>query len=65
VGPYFFRCSSTRHTADHFSPAAGNDFYPVFFEQLRVIMASRPDNPNLVQGRERGGQTKDQCPDSL
>lgn len=26
-----------------------NNFYPVSFEQLREIMASRPDNPNLVK----------------
>jgi calcineurin-like phosphoesterase family protein len=28
-----------------------NDFYPVSFEQLRAIMLTRPDNPNLVTAR--------------
>ena len=26
-----------------------NNFYPVSFEQLKTIMANRPDNPNLVK----------------
>jgi calcineurin-like phosphoesterase family protein len=28
-----------------------NNFYPVSFEQLRAIMLSRPDNPNLITVR--------------
>jgi len=29
-----------------------NDFEPLALEELKVIMDSRPDNPNLVKGRE-------------
>ena len=27
-----------------------NNFYPVSFEELKKIMESRPDNPNLIRG---------------
>ena len=30
-----------------------NDFYPVSLEQIRDIMRSRPDNPNLVSNRQQ------------
>ena len=32
-----------------------NDFHPVSFDQIRSIMDSQPDNPNLVQGRAGQG----------
>ena len=31
-----------------------NDFYPVSFENIREIMAERPDNKGLVRSRRRG-----------
>ena len=31
-----------------------NDFYPVSFEKLKEIMATRDDNPNLIKGDRHG-----------
>ena len=33
-----------------------NDFYPLSFEQIREIMAERPDNDGMVRDRNRGDQ---------
>jgi calcineurin-like phosphoesterase family protein len=35
-----------------------NDFYPVPFEELKVIMAARPDNFNLVKGFSSKGSER-------
>jgi len=31
----------------------GNQFRPLSFEEIKIIMSQRPDNPNLVDSRDR------------
>ena len=58
---HFNSCAVFGHTHGRLPPVGkqwdvgvdNNNFFPVFFEQLKAIMDKQPDNPNFIKERDR------------